>query len=202
MQAKSLAAHNFLSLGSFLLTIGLLVWAVLIRDGPVAITIVLLAVATSQFCAASMWQLPSTSKVNSHKVPRGDVPIRTKNGAFVIVQCNEAVARDLYHSTDEVEQLINKGFGICVGTGTVVFMTAVILMAKASWTIQAALAATYLLLNVVYWFVALTPSTTHWEFPSYTIDDVTATAVQTIIPHGTQARSESTSYERIDQHLL
>ncbi|KFX89366.1 hypothetical protein V490_07072 [Pseudogymnoascus sp. VKM F-3557] len=52
-------------------------------------------------------------------------------------------------------------------------MVAVILMGNSTWTMQAALAVTYLLLNAVYWFVAVMPSATHWEFPAFQIDDIT-----------------------------
>lgn len=99
--------------------------------------------------------------------------IRTRLGAFLIIQCDEGVARELYFGTDDVLQLVTTGFGSCIGCGTVIFMVAVILMGNSTWTMQAALAVTYLLLNAVYWFVALMPSTTHWEFPRYEIDDVT-----------------------------
>ncbi|KFZ13744.1 hypothetical protein V501_03545 [Pseudogymnoascus sp. VKM F-4519 (FW-2642)] len=172
MRAKNMSPHNILSVASCLLTIGLLVWAIIIGDGPATLAIILLAITTTLFCAASLWRLP-LRRTRSSKVPAGDVAIRTRQGAFLIIQCNENVARELYSSPDEVFQLITTGFSPCIGCGTVIFMVAVILMGNSTWTMQAALAVTYLLLNAVYWFVALMPSTTHWEFPSYEICDVT-----------------------------
>ncbi|RDL32433.1 Uncharacterized protein BP5553_08889 [Venustampulla echinocandica] len=173
MRAKNMAPHSILSVASCLLTIGLLVWAIVIGDGPATLSIVLLATATTLFCAASLWSLPLRQRSFASIAPAGDVVIRTRVGAFLIIQCDEDVARELYYGTDEVRQLVTTGFGSCVGGGTVIFMVAVILMGNSTWTMQAALAVAYLLLNAVYWFVALIPSTTHWEFPSYEIDDVT-----------------------------
>jgi hypothetical protein len=179
MKAKTMAPHNILSVASCLLTIGLLVWSAVIGDGPATISIVLLSLATTLFCAASLWSLPvKRSRVLRQIVPEGDVVIRTKVGAFLIIKCDENVSRELYYGTDEVQQAITSGFGTCVGGGTVVFMVAVILMGNSTWTMQAALAVTYLLLNAVYWFVALMPSTTHWEFPLFEIEDITPADIQ------------------------
>jgi hypothetical protein len=110
---------------------------------------------------------------NNAHVPKGDVIIQTREGAFLIIKCNEDVSRQLYFGTDEVFQLVTTGFSSCIGCGTVIFMVAVILMGNSTWTMQAALAVTYLLLNAVYWFVAVMPSSTHWEFPAFQIEDIT-----------------------------
>jgi hypothetical protein len=172
MRAKNMSPHNILSVASCLLTIGLLVWAIIIGDGPATLAIILLAITTTLFCAASLWRLP-LRRTTSSKVPAGDVVIQSREGAFLIIQCNENVARELYSSPNEVIQLITTGFSSCISCGTVIFMVAVILMGNSTWTMQAALAVTYLLLNAVYWFVALMPSRTHWEFPSYEVYHVT-----------------------------
>ncbi|CAG9977985.1 unnamed protein product [Clonostachys byssicola] len=173
MKAKLISPHNILSVATTLLTLGLLLWAIIIEDGPATTAIVLLASATTIFCAASLWSPSAGPRSRFSFVPPGDVVIRTKEGSFLIVKCNEEVSRELYFGTDELRQAITTGFGLCVGIGTVVFMVAVILMGNSSWTMQAALAVTYLLLNAVYWFVALLPSTTHWEFPRYEWEDIT-----------------------------
>lgn len=194
MRAKNLAPHNILSVASCLLTIGLLVWAIVIGDGPATLAIVLLAMATTMFCAASLWSLPPKRRKPASNVPPGDVVIRTRLGAFLIVQCDENVARELYYGTDEVRQLVTTGFSSCVGGGTVMLMVAVIFMGNATWTMQAALAVTYLLLNAIYWFVALMPSTTHWEFPSYEIDDVTPDDLKKGYDDGTYRRKDRESF--------
>ena len=174
MKAKAFSPHNILSISSSLLTIALLSWAIIIEDGPAVISIVLLASATTMFCAASLWSPPvRSSRLDPILIPAGDVVIRTKEGAFLVIKCNESVARELYFGTDDIHQAITTGFGLCVGIGTVVFMVAVIMMGNCSWTMQAALAVTYLLLNAVYWFVALMPSNTHWDFPRYEWMDIT-----------------------------
>ncbi|TVY15207.1 hypothetical protein LARI1_G007998 [Lachnellula arida] len=175
MKTKSMAPHNIISVLSTFLTLGLLIWAIVIGDGAATIAIVLLSCATTLFCAAALWSPPSrvSTREISVRVPPGDVVIRTGYGAFLVIKCDERVARELYFGTEEVVQVITRGFGSCVGVGTVVFMVAVIMMGNCSWTMQAALAVTYLLLNAVYWFAALLPSKTHWEFPRYQCEDIT-----------------------------
>ncbi len=61
MKPKIFSPHNILSICSTLLTIALLAWAIIIGDGPAAIAIVLLASATTMFCAASLWTPPVRS---------------------------------------------------------------------------------------------------------------------------------------------
>ena len=174
MKAKTLAPHNILSVLSTLLTIGLLVWAIVIGDGAATIAIVLLSCATTLFCAAALWSPPAKFNRDSQfGVPPGDVVIRTRYGAFLVIKCDQNVARELYSGIEDIMQVITRGFSSCVGAGTVVSMVAVIMMGNCSWTMQAALAVTYLLLNAVYWFAALMPSGTHWEFPLYQWEDIT-----------------------------
>ncbi|TVY28368.1 hypothetical protein LHYA1_G004475 [Lachnellula hyalina] len=174
MKTKAMAPHNVLSVLSTFLTIALLIWAIVIGDGAATIAIVLLSCATTLFCAAALWSPPNRLPTrHMAPVPPGDVVIRTGYGAFLIIKCDENVARELYFGTEEVVQVITRGFGSCVGAGTVVFMVAVIMMGNCSWTMQAALAVTYLVLNAVYWFAALLPSKTHWEFPRYQWRDFT-----------------------------
>ncbi|KAH6890665.1 hypothetical protein B0T10DRAFT_596833 [Thelonectria olida] len=182
MKARTFSPHNVLSVASTLLTIGLLIWAIIIDDGPATISIVLLSFASTLFCAASLWNPPERRRHGVAMVPDGDVVIRTTQGAYLIVKCVETVASELYFGTDDIRQAITTGFSSCVGAGTVIFMVAVILMGNSSWTMQAALAVTYLLLNAVYWFVALIPSYFHWDFPRYTWQDITPADLRSIAP--------------------
>jgi hypothetical protein len=152
IKVKTISPHNLLSVSSTLLTIGLLVWAVVIGDGAATIAIVLLFCATTWFCAVALWNTPAKHiKSFESRVPGGDIVIRTRYRAFLVVKCNHKVARELYSGIEEIEQVITRGFDSCVGAGTVAFTVAVIMMGNCSWTMQAALALTYLLLNAVYW---------------------------------------------------
>jgi len=173
MKAKNMAPHNILNVASCLPTLGLFVWVVVIGDGAATLAIVLLAIATTLFCATSLRSLPQRRGSLTSRVFPGDMVVQTRVGAFLIIQCNEDVARELCYGTDKVRQLITTGLSSCVGGGTVRFMVAVTLMGNSIWTMQAAQVVTYLMLSAVYGFVVLIPSTTHWEFPLYEIDDVT-----------------------------
>lgn len=98
MRAKTQSPHNILSVTSALLTIGLLTWAIVIGDGPAAIVMVFLASATAMFCAAALWSPPARPGIiGLMRMPAGDVVIRTKEGAFLIIKCDRAPDLGLTH---------------------------------------------------------------------------------------------------------
>ncbi|KAF9888913.1 hypothetical protein FE257_008283 [Aspergillus nanangensis] len=98
-KVKPLAPLRVLTIASFLWTVGILVWAVLLGDGPAVVAIVLVGTAGSMHSAASFWQ--STTRNYGYSTSgagdgREGVVLRTREGAFIVVHCNAIVARLLY----------------------------------------------------------------------------------------------------------
>lgn len=86
--------------------------------------------------------------------------MRTREGAFIVVHCSEEIARELYIGAEEVKYRVGpNNFRLLVGVGTVALMVAVVLLGNYTWTMQAAIGATYVFLNGAYWLVALFPLT-------------------------------------------
>lgn len=87
---------NILAVLSFLLTFGLLGWAISVHDGVACLALATISIASSIIGYASWWSpvLMNRSTTANVNVPDGDVVIRTREGAFLIVKCNEDVARD------------------------------------------------------------------------------------------------------------
>jgi len=99
---KTWSPYDILAVASFSITVGLLAAACVLHDGIAALAIALLALQSSLSCAAWRWKPVLTARVSgsSNEVPKGRIAIRTRGGGFVIVKCDEAVARLLYIGED------------------------------------------------------------------------------------------------------
>lgn len=159
---------TFITVGSFLLSLGLFIWAAVIRDGTALLAVGFVSFA-STFAGLSLWYEPKLAmRMVTNKVPDGDVVIRTRNGAFVLVRCVERLARELYIGTEYCHyRYRTKAFRAFSGNSTVLLMAAVVLLANASWTMQAATGSSYLLLNGLYWGSSPLPKSYFWNLLRY-----------------------------------
>lgn len=104
MRSRPYSPLNLLAILSCLGTIALFIVAwTCFQDGVAAIAIFLLALQSSLGCGARCWNPHLVQRLHdaSPHVPPGDVCIRTRNGAFVIVKCSDDVARQLFIGVDE-----------------------------------------------------------------------------------------------------
>jgi hypothetical protein len=161
---KTFSFLNFLTIGSTMLTLGLLIWSIILEDGPACVAIVIISITSSMVGLASYWHPLLTERVNQGNVPPGDIVIRTRNGAFVIVHCTEEVARELYVGAEDCNyQLHARPAQVLVGAGTISLMVGVVLMGNCTFEMQAALGASYIVLNGLYWVAALLPPRDNWD---------------------------------------
>jgi hypothetical protein len=172
--ARYVSPLSGLTVVSCLLTMGLIIWSCLIRDGVAVISLALMSLA-SMLVGFGLWWKPKLSKRPSQaEVPDGDIVIRTREGAFIVVHCSEEIARELYIGAEEAKYRVgDKLFKLLVGVGTVALMVAVVLLGNCTWTMQAAIGATYVLLNSAYWLVALFPPTWFWNISLYDVQETT-----------------------------
>lgn len=155
---------NCLTVGSTLLTIGLLVWSVINKDGAAFVAILVLSVTSSLVGLASSWHPRVTKRDQKSDVPPGDIVIRTRNGAFVIVHCSEEVARELYVGAEDCSYVLGtRTAQILVGTSTILLMFGVVLVGNCTFEMQLALGASYIILNGLYWVAALLPPRQNWD---------------------------------------
>lgn len=159
-----------LSVLSALISAFLVIWTILLRDGPGLAAIALLSITSSMVGLASWWRVDLPVRRSQRVVPPGDVVIQGRQGSFVIVQCDESIAREIYFGKEECRYYLEEGtFKILVGLATFLFMTAVVFMANCTWHIQAAFAVAYILLNGLYWVIALMPARWHWDLSGYSV---------------------------------
>lgn len=165
---------HILSFFSFLLTLGLIATAAYYKDGTAIIAIVLISLASSVVGYASWWKPILMRRSHTNKVPKGDVVIRTREGAFILIRCTEEVARELYSGTEECRYYVKEtGYKALMGVGTVTLMVAVILLGNCNFIMQVSVSVCYVTLNGLYWAMGLLPQRYFWDLSRYTWEDKT-----------------------------
>lgn len=155
---------NFLTVGSSLLSLGLLVWSVVHKDGPACLAIAVMSFTSTLVGWASYWHPLLTERGYKSDVPPGDIVIRTRNGAFVIIHCTEEVARELFVGAEDCAYALRtRPAQVLVGTGTILLMIGVVLVGNCSIEMQIALGVSYIALNGLYWVASLLPPLTSWD---------------------------------------
>jgi len=121
--ANELSPPHILSFISFLVTWGLFTAACILHDGTAALGVAVLALQSSVCCAAWLWQpVLAVRRPNPEDLP-GDIAIRTRGGAFVIIRCNEDVARQLYVGEEIAKYYLHPDLAkIMTGLATVLLM--------------------------------------------------------------------------------
>jgi hypothetical protein len=171
---KLLSPTNALSVLSFFLSIGIIVAAVFWQDGPALLAIPLISLCASITGLASLWRPVLMVRRHSGQVPRGDVLIRTREAAFVLVKCTEEVARELYSGTEQCDYYVGeRAYRFLMGLGTVILMISVVLLGNCTWNIQVFVGASYIILNGLYWCLGMLPQSYFWDLSRYRWEDVT-----------------------------
>jgi len=164
LESKRYNPVEILTVVSFLWTVWIFIWAFLIQDGAAALAIGLLSLTSSLTGLARWWEPTLDRRFTKDIVPPGDLVLKTRSGAFVVVHCHENIARELYMGPDRCKyHFKEKHARIAVGFGTLSFMVAVVLLGNCSWEMQAVIGLTYLTLNGAYWIVALLPEEAFWR---------------------------------------
>ncbi|KAB5542900.1 hypothetical protein GE09DRAFT_1133850 [Coniochaeta sp. 2T2.1] len=165
---------HVLSFLSFLLSLALVGTAVYWKDGTAIVAVGAISVASSVIGYASWWQPILMNRSHTNQVPRGDVVIRTREGAFVLIRCTEEVARELYSGTEECMYYVSeKSYPAYMGIGTVLLMISVVLLGNCNWNSQVFIGASYITLNGLYWAMGLLPREYFWDMSRYKCVDVT-----------------------------
>ncbi|RYN97919.1 hypothetical protein AA0120_g2582 [Alternaria tenuissima] len=172
LKAKTFGPLTVVILIGFALSALLLALSIWQDDGMSVVATVLLSLLSSLIGLGNKWvlQLPKR-RHKSGIVPRGDVVIRYPKGSFLIVRCEEDVARELYFAPESIDYLLTHGpaYRILSLVGTMMLMGGVICLANAQIQVQIAWAGSYMLLGASYWIVAALPSKMHWDTSCYRV---------------------------------
>ncbi|KAI1102066.1 hypothetical protein F4804DRAFT_314185 [Jackrogersella minutella] len=165
---------HILSIFSCLLTCSIIALAAYYEDGTAIVAVFLVSFASSIIGWASWWRPLLMKRSHTNKVPEGDVIIRTREGAFLLIKCTEEVARELYSGTEECEYHVSgSAYRVLMGLGTCLLMISVILLGNCKWYTQIFIGCSYIVLNGVYWAMGLLPKQYFWDLSRYEVEDIT-----------------------------
>jgi hypothetical protein len=165
---------HVLTMASFLLTLAIIATGVYWRDGNAVLSISCVSFASSVVGVASWWKPILMNRSHTNKVPDGDVIIRTREGAFILVKCTEEVARELYSSLEECNYYVGgRIYRLLMGFGTVLLMVSVILLGNCNFNSQVFIGMSYIILNLLYWAMGMLPKRFFWDLSRYVVQDIT-----------------------------
>ncbi|KAJ4393582.1 hypothetical protein N0V93_002795 [Gnomoniopsis smithogilvyi] len=166
---------HIITIFSFLLTLVIFGLTAYWKDGNALIATFIISLQASLVGYASWWKPRVMIRPHANSaVPPGDVMIRTREGAFILVKCTEDVARELYTGTEECEYHVGPmGYRICMAIGTMLLMIGVVLLGNTSFNAQALISGSYIVLNGAYWLLGLLPKDQFWDLSRYEWKEVT-----------------------------
>jgi hypothetical protein len=169
---RRISPQSLLAIFGFIESAVLLAFAIAYRDGMAILAVCLLSLLSSLVGVGNKWHLRLHKRNLQGPVPEGDVVIRYPKGNFLVVQCTEEVARELYFAPEAIDYLVKRPYiyRLISLVGTMMIMFGVICLANAQIQLQLAFAAAYILLNAAYWLVAALPSKMNWDITCFGIE--------------------------------
>lgn len=170
MTAKTFGPLAVVELLGAAMSLTLLVLSITRNDGFAMLTTILLSLLSSMIGVGSRWSLELMQRKASRRVPRDNVVIKYPNGAFLVVKCDENIARELYwHPEECIYAFGDTTYRIISLFGTVTLMFGVICLGNSTLFLQVGFAASYMILNAAYWAVAALPQQWHWDLSCYEV---------------------------------
>jgi hypothetical protein len=174
VKAKAFGPLWIVALIGFTLSCILLALSIWQRDGFSFIAVIALSAVSSIVGIGNKWTLNLPKRKNQNLVtPPGNVVIRYPKGSFLVIQCHEDVARELYFAPESIDYLIAQSwkYRMISLVGTFLLMVGVIALSNASTYLQIGFAGSYMFLNASYWVVAALPAKVHWDMSCFEVID-------------------------------
>ena len=153
-----------LSLLGALASLGILILAIIRADGMAVVAILMISATSSLVGLGSKWTLALPHRPANQNIPKANIMVCGRQGAFLYISCTEEIARELYFGQEECKYMVGTGgFHVLAGVSTFMLMAAVIAMANCTLVLQYALGITYITMNGLYWLAALLPEDWHWH---------------------------------------
>ncbi|KAF4976908.1 hypothetical protein FZEAL_6484 [Fusarium zealandicum] len=172
--AKLLSPIHILSVFSCMISIAIVICGIKWEDGNAILAVSLISLASSVVGYASFWHPILMNRKHTNEVPRGDVMIRTREGAFILIKCTEEVARELYSGTEECHYHVgDRTYRLLMALGTTLLMLSVVLLGNCTWNSQIFIGGSYIVLNGLYWGLGMMPNSYFWDLSRYQCKDIT-----------------------------
>jgi hypothetical protein len=143
-------------------------------DGFAMLANIMLSGLSSLVGYSGKWKLNLQRRMTRGRyTPPGDVVIRYGKGNFLVVSCDEDVARELYFAPEGINYLVKSQwqYRVISLVGTIMLMFGVIFLANSSTWMQLCFAIAFITMNVLYWIVAALPSRVHWDTSCFKVSD-------------------------------
>ena len=141
------------------------------NDGFALLTTILLSLLSTLIGLGSLWKLELMQRKAIRRVPKDKIVIKYPHGAFLIVKCDENIARELYWHPEECNYVFGDTvYRLISLVGTLMLMFGVICLGNSTLFLQVGFAASYMILNVAYWVVAALPAQWHWDLSCYEVE--------------------------------
>ena len=174
VKAKATGPLTWVTLTGFFLSLSLFIISIALGDGFSLIATLCLSFLSTLIGIANKWnlKLPKRPAGATDKLS-GDTVIRYPKGAFLIVKCDEDVARELYFAPEEIEYDIKSPaiYRIISLVGSLVLMLGIIFLANAKLQLQFAWAGAYGIINAAHWAAAAMPAKSHWDLSCYDLKE-------------------------------
>lgn len=171
---RALGPLAWVTLFGFFISIALLIISIALGDGMSLIATILLSGLSTLVGISNKWELrlPRYHKPGSIPPP-GDLVIRYPNKSFLIVFCEEEVARELFWGVDEIKYHIRNGttYRMISLAGTLMLMLGVIVLSNAKLPLKFCWTGAYLVLNAAHWAAAALPQRLHWDFSRFKLEE-------------------------------
>ncbi|RAH66322.1 uncharacterized protein BO66DRAFT_474271 [Aspergillus aculeatinus CBS 121060] len=175
IKIRSLSWLNVVTFLSVVISAGLLIAGGVLGDGVALVALTAMCCSTSAATLSAQWSPRVSLRTARNEVPPADVALVTRAGAFVIVHCaDEDVCRELYTGMDDCQYRFS-GFRhrMLLASSTLLLMAAVILFSNCGWKMQIAVGSAYVILNVLYWLLALLVEPRDiWDLTRYDVCEV------------------------------
>ncbi|KAM0489786.1 hypothetical protein ACHAP8_012230 [Fusarium lateritium] len=172
--ARLFSPIHILSVFSCLLSMAIIACAVVWEDGNAILSVFLISFTSTIVGYASSWHPILMNRKHTNQVPRGDVMIRTREGAFLLIKCTEEVARELYSGTEECHYHVGgRAYRLLMALGTTLLMLSVVLFGNCTWNSQIFIGGSYIVLNGLYWGLGMIPRSYFWDLSRYECKEVT-----------------------------
>ncbi|PYI07938.1 hypothetical protein BO78DRAFT_82198 [Aspergillus sclerotiicarbonarius CBS 121057] len=170
---RKLCPLNLVTLISILMTIGLFIWAGMIHDGVALVGLATMSLSTSSACLSAQWYPRLATRPTPVEVDPGDIVMKTRHGAFVVVKCSEDITRELYGGAESCHYVFQgRCHQVLLACSTVLLMASIILFSNCGWTMQIAIGAAYIILNILYWALALlTEPQDTWDMSRFDVKE-------------------------------
>ena len=172
VKAKATGPLSLVTLLGFIEAVILFVASIVLGDGMSLVATLLLAFLSTLIGAANKWTLKLPKRQGESPTP-GDTVVRYPNGSFLVVRCDEDVARELYFAPEEIEYNIEDPaiYRMISLVGTLMLMLGIVALANAKLQLQFAWAGAYILINAAHWLAAAVPPRWHWDLSCYEVKE-------------------------------